>query len=91
MTFAEFRNAGRLGCPHDYEEFRNELLPLLENIHDETRHTGKFPRRAPDSTERQTQMIELRKTLKQAIDVEDYELAARLRDQIRTLEQEAGR
>ena len=91
LTFAEFRNSGRLGCPHDYEVFRDELMPLLENIHDETRHSGKFPRRAPRSTERQTQMIELRKKLKQAIDVEDYELAARLRDQIRALEQESGK
>jgi protein arginine kinase activator len=91
LTFSEFRNSGRLGCPHDYEVFRDELMPLLENIHDETRHTGKYPRRAPRSTERQTQMIELRKKLKQAIDVEDYELAARLRDQVRSLEQESGK
>ena len=91
LTFAEFRNSGRLGCPHDYEEFRDELMPLLENIHDETRHTGKFPRRAPHSTERQSQMIELRKSLKQAIEVEDYEQAARLRDQIKNLEHESGK
>ena len=47
ITFQEFRNTGRLGCPYDYEVFRDELMPLLENIHEETRHTGKFPRRAP--------------------------------------------
>src|SRR6516225_1570242 len=33
IKFVEFRNTGRLGCPHDYEEFREELAPLLENIH----------------------------------------------------------
>ena len=45
ITFLEFRNSGRLGCPYDYEVFRDELMPLLENIHDETRHSGKVPRR----------------------------------------------
>src|SRR5262245_61524704 len=38
IKFVEFRNSGRLGCPHDYAEFREELLPLLENIHGDTRH-----------------------------------------------------
>src|SRR5262249_1924210 len=41
ITFLEFRNSGRLGCPHDYEVFRDDLMPLLENIHEETRHSGK--------------------------------------------------
>src|SRR5213083_3008764 len=40
MKFAEFRNTGRLGCPDDYQEFREELTPLLENIHGETKHCG---------------------------------------------------
>ena len=43
ITFLEFRNSGRLGCPYDYEVFRDELMPLLENIHGETRHSGKVP------------------------------------------------
>src|SRR5262249_40575504 len=38
MKFVDFRNSGRLGCPNDYNEFREELNPLLENIHGETRH-----------------------------------------------------
>ena len=47
ITFLEFRNSGRLGCPYDYEVFRDELMPLLENIHGETRHSGQVPKRAP--------------------------------------------
>src|SRR5438128_7270664 len=45
IKFIEFRNTGRLGCPHDYQEFREELTPLLENIHGEIKHCGKSPRR----------------------------------------------
>ena len=49
IKFVEFRNSGRLGCPHDYTEFRDDLMPLLENIHGDTRHAGKTPRRQPHS------------------------------------------
>ena len=91
MSFQEFRNTGRLGCPHDYQVFRDELLPLLENIHEETRHSGKTPRRAPRDPVRQTELIQLRNELKRAIAAEDYEMAARVRDQIKGIEQELGR
>ena len=91
MSFQEFRNTGRLGCPHDYEVFREELLPLLENIHEETRHAGKIPRRAPRDPVRQTELIQLRNELKRAIAAEDYEIAAKVRDQIKTIELELGR
>ena len=86
IKFVEFRNTGRLGCPNDYHEFREELTPLLENIHGETRHCGKTPRRQPQNRQTQSELIQLRNRLKQAIDKENYEEAARLRDRIRTLE-----
>ena len=88
LTFLEFRNSGRLGCPHDYEVFRDELMPLLESIHDETRHSGKVPRRAPRGSQKQTVLMQRRNDLKRAIAAEDYESAARLRDEIKWLEQE---
>ena len=86
ITFLEFRNSGRLGCPFDYEVFRDELMPLLENIHDETRHCGKVPHRAPRTSQRQTELIDLRNKLKRAVAAEDYEAAATIRDQIKTIE-----
>lgn len=85
--FVDFRNSGRLGCPHDYQEFREELLPLLENIHGETRHCGKTPRRLPQSKKTQAELVQLRKQLMQAVNKEAYEEAARLRDRIRQLEE----
>ena len=91
MNFQEFRNTGRLGCPYDYEVFRDELMPLLENIHEETRHTGKVPRRAPRDPVRQTELIQLRNDLKRAVAAEDYEMAARVRDKIKGIEREMGR
>ena len=87
IKFVEFRNSGRLGCPHDYQEFRQELIPLLENIHGETRHCGKKPRRLPQNKQTQSELMQLRNRLKQAVTKEDYEEAARLRDRIRQLEE----
>ena len=87
IKFVEFRNSGRLGCPHDYQEFREELAPLLENIHGETKHCGKTPRRTPQNRQTQSELIQLRKQLQQAVNKEAYEEAARLRDRIRKLEE----
>jgi protein arginine kinase activator len=86
ITFREFRNQGRLGCAHCYSAFREELLPLLENIHGETHHCGKFPKRAPDDSQKRYQLIKLRNDLRLAVAEESYEEAARIRDQIHGLE-----
>ena len=87
IKFVEFRNSGRLGCPHDYQEFRDELLPLLENIHgDPPKHTGKVPRRLPHNKQMQSELVQLRKQLLQAVNKEAYEEAARIRDRIRKIE-----
>lgn len=88
ITFQEFRNQGRLGCPHDYIAFEKELTPLLHSIHgDDIQHCGKFPRQAPQSSQQQFQLIKLRNALRAAIEEESYEEAASLRDQISELEQ----
>jgi protein arginine kinase activator len=89
ISFKEFRAGGRLGCPHDYTVFEEELLPLLENIHGETGHCGKVPKRAPDSSQRQFRLIKLRNELRSAVDDERYEEAARIRDEIQSLSTEA--
>jgi protein arginine kinase activator len=87
IKFVDFRNTGRLGCPHDYQEFREELTPLLENIHGETRHCGKAPRRLPQTQQMQSELVQLRKQLTHAVNKERYEEAAQIRDRIRQLEE----
>jgi protein arginine kinase activator len=86
IKFVEFRNTGRLGCPHDYQEFHDELMPLLENVHGETKHCGKVPRRLPQNKQAESELVQLRKRLSQAINEENYEEAARLRDKIKQTE-----
>lgn len=88
ISFKEFRAQGRLGCPHDYVVFEDELLPLLENIHGETTHTGKVPKRSPQSSQIQFKLIKLRNELRSCVEEERYEDAARVRDSIRKLEED---
>ena len=51
ISFYEFRQAGRLGCPHDYVFFGKELEPLLINVHGDSKHVGKHPKRGIRDTE----------------------------------------
>ncbi len=86
ISFYEFRQAGRLGCPHDYTFFHSELEPLLINIHGDNQHVGKHPLRGAHDTESQTELIRLRREMKEVVEREDYETATQLRDRIRKIE-----
>ena len=83
IKFMEFRQQGRLGCPHDYTVFRNGLEPLLHRIHRAARHVGKAPRRGPQAAAEQAEMVTLRRRLREAVEAEAYEEAARIRDLLR--------
>jgi protein arginine kinase activator len=82
----EFKAAGRCGCPHDYQVFREPMLPLLERIHRGVRHVGKVPPHAITHAALQTELRHLRQQLRAAVECEAYEEAARLRDLIRQKE-----
>jgi protein arginine kinase activator len=88
ISFYEFRHSGRLGCPYDYVCFSDEIEPLVVNIHGETQHAGKRPKHGVKDIQRQTDVIRLRREMKEAVDQEDYELASKLRDDIRRIESE---
>lgn len=87
ITFAEYLQKGRLGCPQDYEFFREQVDPLLEKIHGKNRHVGRLPRGTDaEATRRTDELVRLRRDLQQAVRAEQYETAARLRDRIRQME-----
>jgi len=87
MTFREFHVRGLLGCPNDYEAFKKLLTPLIEHAHEgATAHSGKVPATAGEMVRRQAGLLRLRRELQEAIEQENYEVAARVRDQIQALE-----
>lgn len=87
LTFQDFRETGRLGCPHCWVTFDVHLRGLLRRIHGGTSHVGKvYLPPDPSATEREKRLEALRRTLQRAVDAEDFERAAQVRDQIRALE-----
>lgn len=90
MSYVDFRNEGRLGCPNDYEIFREALDPLMEKVHGTVEHTGKVPSRAGESQRKQRDLMTMRRAMRAAVEREDYEEAARLRDLIKEKEKIDG-
>jgi len=87
MTLTQFAKDPLLGCPHDYTEFQSQLLPLIEQSHNgKNYHCGKVPARTSKQDRNQIELAKLHRELDKAIQNEDYETAATLRDQIKELE-----
>jgi protein arginine kinase activator len=97
-TLANFTKEGRLGCARCYKTFESSLMPILKSIHMNTRHTGKRPGEAvvvepgreAALSEVEQRKEQLKKKLREAVAAENYEEAARLRDEIALLEKEGG-
>jgi protein arginine kinase activator len=87
LTFKDFRETGRLGCPHCYETYMPHLQRLLRRVHGGTQHVGKvYLPPDPSSSELERRLEALRRKLNRAVESEDFERAAELRDEIRSLE-----
>lgn len=87
FSFAEFRKSGTLGCPECFNTLEKPLTKLIERAQNgATHHTGKTPKRAGVSLDRQLLIQKLVKDLDCAVSAEQYERAATIRDQIHTLE-----
>jgi len=86
MTWSEFRKGGMLGCANDYVAFDKSLRPLIERAHDgASMHRGRIPKRTGKNFDRQVKLLRLRQDLQRAVRREDYEAAARIRDDIASL------
>jgi len=83
ITLEQFRKEAVLGCPHDYEVFEKSLGALIEKTQDgQSVHCGKIPSKAPKDTKKEAELLSLRQQLEAAVQAENYELAAKLRDEI---------
>ncbi|HEY9174858.1 MAG TPA: UvrB/UvrC motif-containing protein [Verrucomicrobiae bacterium] len=85
FTQADFKKAGRLGCPDCYRTFAEGLESLLKTMHKGTRHIGKVPEALRQSQDFKQRVALLQKKLAKAIEQEDFEQAAQLRDEIKQL------
>jgi protein arginine kinase activator len=87
-TLQDFRESGRLGCSHCYETFESHLRDLLRRLHGSSHHVGEvYLSPASEGRDaREHEVAEIRKRLKGAVEAENFELAAELRDKLRALE-----
>lgn len=91
LTLRDFKKTGRLGCSHCYVTFEQHLRSLFRRLHGGTQHVGKvYLPPDPSEAERHQQLSRLRRKLDVAVEREDFERAAQIRDQIRQLEGAPG-
>jgi len=89
-TFRDFSRTGRLGCSQCYEHFGNRLDPVLRRVHGSLVHSGKVPARSGEAIKVRRSIEELRSELARAVEAEEFEKAAKLRDRIKDLQKELG-
>lgn len=83
----DFRQTGRLGCSQCYPHFAPQLRSLLRRIHGAVQHVGKvYLSQDAGDYEPDVRRATLRRRLERAIEIEDFETAASLRDQIQEME-----
>jgi len=93
-SLQEIAKTGRVGCAQCYETFYSQLEPTLQRIHGSLEHAGKTPEdgnpQLRQRREREQNLAQLREQIAQAVKSEEYEEAARLRDEIRRIEEAEG-
>lgn len=88
-TKAQFKKSGRFGCSSCYESFSDLLSPMLKSMHRSTEHVGKVPHIALERRQFLDQLTQLENDLRDAVETENYERAAELRDEINVLKAKA--
>jgi protein arginine kinase activator len=90
LSQSDFKKSGRFGCPQCYSTFAESLSAMLKTMHKGLRHAGKVPSALRVRREPTDALKQLNRRLEKAVESENFEEAALLRDQIRALKQSAG-
>ena len=89
-TLADFMKNGHLGCPDCYSAFREEIQPMLQQMHGRLQHVGRRPLHSEDAQRSRTLQEDLTRKMEQAVSLEDFETAAKIRDQLKALSSKEG-
>ncbi len=85
LSYEKFRKTGKLGCSECYDAFGDEFKSVIKGIHGHTKHSGKMPKRGVTRIKKEIDIEELTRQLEEAVEREDYEKAAYLRDEVKRL------
>lgn len=85
-TYREFKKQGYLGCSECYINFEKEIKPVIKRVQGNLNHTGKIPKRKGKDIISKIEIDNLKHQLKKAIESEEYEKAAEIRDEIKKIQ-----
>lgn len=86
MTYNNFQNTGKLGCGNCYKVFGDRLKPILKRLHGNAEHTGRLPVKVKETLKVTNEIEKLKSSLNKAVQNEEYEKAAMIRDEIKKME-----
>lgn len=87
MSFDDFNQNGKFGCDHCYEVFDAQISPLVKRLQGSLAYEGRVPSRGTGVFKTKHQIKRLRQELDKSIRAEKFEEAARIRDEIKVLEE----
>lgn len=88
LSWVQFKRTGRLGCATCYDAFCEKLEPIIRRLHNAVQHVGKAPAEGRTEARKRLSKKQLAAELARAIEQENYELAAVLRDQLKKIDQD---
>ena len=89
LPFASYRESLFLGCAQCYDSFGEHLLGDLRKFHGSTSHQGKVPKLMQSKIAMRQDIQQVRRQMEAAIEQENFELAAQLRDKIKSLKKQS--
>jgi protein arginine kinase activator len=91
MTYRRFMDRGRFGCAHCYETFGQNLDPVFKKLHFSSEHKGKTPEDiCLKMVKEEDPIAKLERKLKEAVAVEDYETAAKVKKELEQMRGDRG-
>lgn len=90
MRFSDFLHGGKIGCAECYNTFSSLLNSTIKRIHGNVEHCGKSIEGDTNESATRKKIETLREKLNEAIEKQEYEMAAKYRDEIKELEKQSG-
>ena len=87
-TYSDFRRTGKIGCSECYKVFRSPITATLRQVQPSITHTGKIPTKSGEELKQKRRYESLKQELSAAVKNEDYEKAAKLHKELKTIESE---
>lgn len=88
-SFEDIVHSGLAGCAQCYETFYDRILPSVERVHGRAAHVGHIPERAKREPTKEQKIAALEEKLNSAVREQEFEQAAKLRDEIKALREQA--